>query len=209
MRNFPGTRFGAEIWSRTILICLGVLALILLVQALRHWALTLRSSAIGIFVRVLPAAGASISNLIAYDQAKKNSKTPERFGKGSEEGIIASESANNATMGGALMVLVALGIPGDAAAVLAALLVHDVAPSPTFMSESPDIVYVILLAFVIGHVFVLLLQTVALRIFVRVVGIPIYVLAGAILLYTGMGSLRSTTPCLTSGRCSCSASWAI
>jgi putative tricarboxylic transport membrane protein len=158
-------------------------------MVLRHWALTLRSSAIGIFVGVLPAAGASISNLIAYDQAKKNSKTPERFGKGSEEGIIAPESANNATMGGALMVLVALGIPGDAAAaaVLAALLVHDVAPSPTFMSESPDIVYVILLAFVIGHVFVLLLQTVALRIFVRVVGIPIYVLAGVILLYTGMG----------------------
>ena len=82
-----------------------------------------------------------------------------------------------------------MGIPGDAAAaeVLAALLVHDVAPSPTFMSESPDIVYVILLAFVIGHIFVLLLQTVALRIFVRVVGIPIYVLAGVILLYTGMG----------------------
>ena len=91
VRNFPGTRFGAEIWSRAILICLGVLALVLLVQALRHRALTLRSSAIGIFVGVLPAAG-----------------------------------------------------------VLAALLVHDVAPSPTFMSESPDIVYVILLAFVIG-----------------------------------------------------------
>jgi putative tricarboxylic transport membrane protein len=156
---------------------------------LRHWALTLRSTATGIFVGVLPAAGASISNLVAYDQAKKNSKTPERFGKGAEEGIIAPESANNATMGGALMVLVALGIPGDAAAaaVLAALLVHDVAPSPTFMSESPDIVYVILLAFVLGHVLVLLLQSVALRLFIRVVGIPIYILAGVILLYTGMG----------------------
>lgn len=156
---------------------------------LRHWALTLRSTAIGIFVGVLPAAGASISNLVAYDQARKNSKTPERFGKGAEEGIIAPESANNATMGGALMVLVALGIPGDAAAaaVLAALLVHDVAPSPTFMSESPDVVYVILLAFVLGHVMVLLLQSVALRLFVRVVGIPIYILAGVILLYTGMG----------------------
>ncbi|WP_417723303.1 tripartite tricarboxylate transporter permease [Salipiger sp.] len=156
---------------------------------LHHWALTLRSTAIGIFVGVLPAAGASISNLVAYDQAKKNSRTPERFGKGAVEGIIAPESANNATMGGALMVLVALGIPGDAAAaaVLAALLVHDVAPSPTFMSESPDVVYVILLAFVIGHILVLFLQTAALRIFVRIVGIPIYILAGVILLYTAMG----------------------
>lgn len=156
---------------------------------LRHWALTLRSTAIGIFVGVLPAAGASISNLVAYDQARKNSKTPERFGKGAEEGIIAPESANNATTGGSLMVLVALGIPGDAAAaaVLAALLVHDVAPSPTFMAERPDVVYVILLAFVLGHVLVLLLQSVALKLFVRVVGIPVYILAGVILLYTGMG----------------------
>lgn len=156
---------------------------------LRHWALTLRSTAIGIFVGVLPAAGASISNLIAYDQARKTSATPELFGKGAEEGVIAPESANNATMGGSLMVLVALGIPGDAAAaaVLAALLVHDVAPSPTFMTENPDIVYVILLAFVLGHALVLLLQTVALRLFVRVVAIPIYILAAVILLYTGMG----------------------
>ncbi|MFV0335189.1 MAG: tripartite tricarboxylate transporter permease [Tropicimonas sp.] len=155
----------------------------------RHWSVMLRSTVIGTFVGVLPAAGASISNLVAYDQARKSSKVPEQFGKGAVEGIIAPESANNATMGGALMVLVALGIPGDAAAaaVLAALLVHDVAPSPTFMSESPDIVYVILLAFVLGHVLVLLLQSVALRLFVRVVGIPIYILAGVILLYTAMG----------------------
>ncbi len=158
-------------------------------QLMAHWVLTLRSIAIGVFVGVLPAAGASISNLIAYDQARKNSKTPEAFGKGAEEGIIAPESANNATMGGALMVLVALGIPGDAAAaaVLAALLVHDVAPSPTFMTERPDVVYVILLAFVIGHIFVLLLQSAALKIFIRIVGIPIYILAGVILLYTAMG----------------------
>lgn len=158
-------------------------------RVIAHWTVLIRSTVIGIFVGVLPAAGASISNLLAYDQAKKASKTPETFGKGAEEGIIAPESANNATMGGALMVLVSLGIPGDAAAaaVLAALLVHDVAPSPTFMSESPDIVYTILLAFVIGHLFVLALQSVALKMFVRVVGIPIYILAGVILLYTGMG----------------------
>ncbi|RPE72151.1 putative tricarboxylic transport membrane protein [Pacificibacter maritimus] len=166
-------------------------------QIVKHWLLTLRSIAIGVFVGVLPAAGASISNLISYDQARKNSKNPEAFGTGTEEGIIAPESTNNATMGGALMVLVALGIPGDAAAaaVLAALLVHDVAPSPTFMTERPDVVYVILLAFVIGHIFVLLLQSAALKIFIRIVGIPIYILAGVILLYTGMGvfAINNTT----------------
>jgi len=166
-------------------------------KLLQHWMLTLRSIAIGIFVGVLPAAGASISNLISYAQARKNSKNPEAFGTGTEEGIIAPESTNNATMGGALMVLVALGIPGDAAAaaVLAALLVHDVAPSPTFMIERPDVVYVILIAFVIGHIFVLLLQSAALKMFVRVVGIPIYILAGVILLYTGMGvfAINNTT----------------
>ena len=92
------------------------------------WINVVRSSLIGVFTGVLPAAGSSISNILAYDQAKKSSPTPEKFGTGHAGGIIAPESANNATAGGALITVMALGIPGDVitAVMLGALLIHDV-----------------------------------------------------------------------------------
>ncbi|GAH05930.1 unnamed protein product, partial [marine sediment metagenome] len=88
---------------------------------------------------ILPAAGSTISNILAYDQAKKASKTPEKFGTGCVEGIVAPESANNATAGGTLIVMMALGIPGDiiTAVMLGALLIHDVIPSPSFITDEP------------------------------------------------------------------------
>ncbi len=118
-----------------------------------RWGIWLRSSLIGVFVGVLPAAGSSISNILAYDQAKKASKHPEKFGTGIPDGIVASESANNATAGGALITMMALGIPGDAvtAVMLGALLIHDIAPSPTFISTQPRLAYSIIVAFFLAH----------------------------------------------------------
>ena len=91
----------------------------------KDWAHLIRSSLIGAFTGILPAAGGSISNILAYDQAKKADKNPEKFGTGVPAGIIASESANNATAGGALITMMALGIPGDivTAVMLGALLI--------------------------------------------------------------------------------------
>lgn len=154
-----------------------------------HWTTLIRSSLIGLFVGILPATGASISNILAYDQAKKASRTPERFGKGAVEGVIAPESSNNATQGGSLMILMALGIPGDAVAavVLAALLIHDVAPSPTFISEQPAIAYLIFVSFILAHIVMVAFQSVTLRIFVQCIRVPIYILVAVILFYCGMG----------------------
>ena len=116
---------------------------------LKHWIVVVRSALIGVFTGILPGAGGSIANILAYDQAKKASKTPEKFGTGTPEGIIAPESSNNAVEGGALIVLMALGIPGDvtAAVMLGALLIHDVVPSPTFIAEEPVLAYSIFIAF--------------------------------------------------------------
>src|SRR5690606_29942750 len=118
-----------------------------------RWGTWLRSSLIGVFVGVLPAAGSSISNILAYDQAKKASPYPEKFGTGIPDGIVASEAANNATAGGALITMMALGIPGDAvtAVMLGALLIHDIAPSPTFISTQPQLAYAIIIAFFLAH----------------------------------------------------------
>ncbi len=163
----------------------------------KDWVNLVRSSLIGVFTGVLPAAGSSISNILAYDQAKKASPTPEKFGTGHYGGIIAPESANNATAGGALITMMALGIPGDVitAVMLGALLIHDVIPSPAFIAEQPKIAYAIFIAFFFANFLVLILQTGALRGFVLVTRVRMYVLASIILVYCGIGvfSLNNIT----------------
>jgi len=162
-------------------------------QALREifirWPNLVRSSLIGVFVGILPAAGGSISNILAYDQAKKASKTPEKFGTGIADGIIAPEASNNATAGGALIIMMALGIPGDlvAAVMLGALLIHDVVPSPTFITESPVLAYGIFIAFFIAHFMMIGLQAICLRLFLLVTRVPMYSLAAVILAYCAIG----------------------
>ncbi len=156
---------------------------------LRRWKNLLRSSLIGIFTGILPAAGSSISNILAYDQAMKASKEPEKFGTGCEDGIIAPESANNATAGGALITMMALGIPGDivTAVMLGALLIHDVIPSPTFIIESPVLAYSLFLAFFVANFMMLALQSYTLRLFVLITRVRMYVLASVILAYAAIG----------------------
>ncbi len=158
-------------------------------EIMRQWVNLIRSTLIGVFVGVLPAAGGSISNILAYDQAKKGSKTPEKFGTGTAEGIIAPEAANNATAGGALTIMMALGIPGDivAAVMLGALLIHDVVPSPSFISDEPVLAYSIFIAFFFAHFVMIALQAVGLRIFVLITRLPMYILAGVILSYCAIG----------------------
>lgn len=154
-----------------------------------QWVNVLRSAFIGVFTGVLPAAGSSISNILAYDQAKKASKTPNKFGTGHAEGIVAPETANNATAGGALITMMALGIPGDivTAVMLGALLIHDVVPSPSFVTEEPVLAYSMFLAFFVANFLMLGLQAGALRLFVLVTRVRMYILAGIILAYCGIG----------------------
>ncbi|MBL6959417.1 MAG: tripartite tricarboxylate transporter permease [Rhodospirillales bacterium] len=158
-------------------------------EILKRWGNLLRSSMVGVFTGVLPAAGSSISNILAYDQAKKYSKNPKEFGTGCIDGIIAPEAANNATAGGALIVMMALGIPGDiiTAVMIGALLIHDVTPNPNFIAEEPVIAYSIFIAFFISNFFMLALQSVTLRGFVMVTKVRMYQLAPVILFYCALG----------------------
>lgn len=121
-----------------------------LILSLKDWAThafnLVRSSLIGVWVGILPGVGANIGSVIAYSTAKGMSKAPEKFGDGSEEGIIASEAANNATVGGALIPLVALGIPGSVidAILLGALVLHGLTPGPLLFRDNPEVVYTIM-----------------------------------------------------------------
>lgn len=156
----------------------------------KSWVNVLRSSFIGVFIGVLPAAGSSISNILAYDQAKKASKNPEKFGTGEADGIIAPEAANNATAGGALTTMMALGIPGSplCAIMLGALLIHNVVPSPLFITEQPVLAYSIFTAFFIAHFMMIGLQALALRAFISITAIPMYTMAAVILVYCAIGT---------------------
>lgn len=155
----------------------------------RRWTTVLRSAMIGVFVGILPGAGGSIANILAYDQAKKASREPETFGEGNPEGVIAPETSNNAVEGGALTPLMALGIPGDvtAAIMLGALLIHDVVPSPSFIAEEPVLAYSIFIAFFVANFIMLGMQSFMLRVFVLVTRIRMYMLAAVILGLSSIG----------------------
>lgn len=134
----------------------------------------IRSAAIGIGIGVLPGIGGTASNLIAYAAARQQSKTPEKFGTGTVEGIYASETANNASVGGALLPLLTLGIPGDGvtAILIGGFMIHGLQPGPLLFSKEPDLIAMIYAAFLICTFLLLLVQLFTIRIFPRVLGVP-------------------------------------
>ena len=107
-----------------------------------------RSCGLGVLIGALPGAGATIASVVSYNEAKRASATPEDFGKGAPEGIISAESANNASEGGALALMLALGIPGGlaTAVLIGALMLQGLIPGPRLFMEQPALVYGVMLA---------------------------------------------------------------
>ena len=119
-----------------------------------HGWTMLRSSLIGVGIGILPGVGATIASIVAYMTAKKASRHPERFGHGSEEAIVAAESANNATTGGTLIPLLSLGVPAGLAdtILLSALIIHNLQPGPMLHVANPQIVNAIMASHLLAHV---------------------------------------------------------
>jgi putative tricarboxylic transport membrane protein len=115
--------------------------------------LILRSSGLGTFIGILPAEGSTVAAMMGYNEAKRWSKTPEKFGTGHDEGIVGPEAANNAAAGGAMVPTLALGIPGSGttALILAALVMHGFRPGPYLITETPELVYAIFGAMLIAN----------------------------------------------------------
>lgn len=155
----------------------------------QKWNL-LRSSLIGIFIGILPGIGGSTSGILAYIAAKKQSKHPEKFGTGIPDGVVASETANNATIGGALVPLLALGIPGDGvtAMMLGGFMIHGLTPGPLLFKTNADFVYGIFAACLVANVIMLLLEFFGLRIYVKLLKIPKYLLMPVIIVLCTVGA---------------------
>lgn len=156
----------------------------------RHWANLLRSSAIGTWIGILPGVGANIGSAVAYSVAKSVSRRPGDFGKGSEEGVVASESANNATVGGALVPLFALGIPGSVidAILIGGLIIHGLQPGPALYRSNPDLVNTILGSVLIANVFMLAVMYLTTGWIARIATVPKKALMPAILVLCIVGS---------------------
>lgn len=144
-------------------------------QTLKHWKLSLYTSAIGTVVGALPGAGGPVAAFLSYNEARRLVKNPEvPFGEGAVEGIVASESANNACIGGALIPMLTLAVPGDAvtAIILSVFYVHGLKPGPMFISESSSSFYAILLAGLIACVAVLLLGLLVAPRISKIIAVP-------------------------------------
>ena len=154
----------------------------------------LRSFLIGLWIGFLPGMGAGLSNLVAYGQAKSASKYPEKFGKGCIDGVFATETSNNASVGGALIPMVALGIPGDAttAVLLGALTIHGLEPGPLLFENNPLYVYVLFGAAIVSAVYVLVMQLISKKLFPKILKIPYNYLYPAILVMCFIGAYSSS-----------------
>ncbi|WP_461208762.1 tripartite tricarboxylate transporter permease [Desulfocurvus sp. DL9XJH121] len=149
----------------------------------------LRSAFIGVGVGILPGVGPGLSNIVAYSQAKSAADDPDSFGQGNPEGIIASETANNAATGGAMIPLLTLGIPGDATTMmmLGAFMIHNVQPGPLLMRDHMDLVLVIFTAYFVSNFFMLILQIYFIRVLIKALLVPRYILYPVILAMCGIG----------------------
>lgn len=139
-----------------------------------HWKNILVSDILGIGIGILPGIGGSIANILAYVTAKKTSKHPEKFGTGIVDGIIAPETANNASIGGALVTMLALGIPCSAttALLIGALSMHGVQPGPMLFLREPQLIYTIFASILISNLIMIVVETKGINIFARMLKIP-------------------------------------
>ncbi|MCH2629731.1 MAG: tripartite tricarboxylate transporter permease [Nisaea sp.] len=144
----------------------------------RIWKTIVRSCGIGTFIGILPAEGATVASMIGYAEAKRWSKKPEEFGKGSVEGIAGAEAANNAATGGAMVPTMVLGIPGSGttAIILVGLMVHGLRPGPYLFTEQVDKVYSIFGAMFLANLMFMFMGLYAAKIFARISLVPTAIL---------------------------------
>lgn len=160
---------------------------------------TIRGMFIGAFVGSLPGAGADVANFVSYNEAKRwaSDELASRFGNGTIEGVIAADSSNNATQGGALIPTLTLGIPGSGAtaALLGAIALHGLNPGPGLFDSSGDIVYAMILSLFIGNVLILLYGVSGSQYFGKLAYIPVrYIIpAVTVLAIVGAFAVRNAT----------------
>jgi putative tricarboxylic transport membrane protein len=170
-------------------------------ELLGHKRVATVASAFGVILGMIPGTGEFTAQFMSYTYAQKTSKDPDSFGKGSPEGLIASEAANNAVPAAAMIPLLALGIPGEAltAMMLSVFYVHNVIPGPQLFQNNIDLVYGLYFALIALNVIVMVFLLFSTNLLTKIIRIPTRFLGVMILLlsFVGVYSLRnSLTDCM-------------
>lgn len=150
----------------------------------------IRGGIIGFISGLLPGSGSTIGSYISYSFEKRISKHPERFGKGEMKGLAAVDTANNASVGGALVPMFSLGVPGSGttAVLLGALMMYGVAPGPQFISSQPDLFWTIVASLFISNLVLIILNLPLIPLFVKILDIPSRILMPLVLAIAMMGT---------------------
>ncbi len=160
-------------------------------SVINHKATILRGVIVGTVIGLMPAAGSTIASMVSYGMAKRASSKPETFGRGNPEGVIAAETANNASEGGAVATMMLLGVPGSVttALLIAAFMIHGMSPGPYLIREHLDFAYGVILVQFFQAICLLFLATIFVNYFARIIYLPTATLVPGILILAVVGAL--------------------
>ncbi|MDI7259115.1 MAG: tripartite tricarboxylate transporter permease [Thermodesulfobacteriota bacterium] len=161
-----------------------------LVISVRQWWLITWTAFVGLIIGIIPGAGASIAAFVAYQQTRTFSKTPELFGTGIPEGVLAPESANNGVTSGTLVPLMAIGVPGGStsAVMMVVLQYQGIVLGPRLFIQNPELAYGVFISMVVAYIFMIPTILPLARYLSRVTLIPTQYLAPLIIGFTIIGS---------------------
>lgn len=171
-----------------------------------YWKLKfsiIRAGIIGCIIGIFPGAGGTIASFLAYDTEKRMSKHPDDFGHGAPEGVAAAEASNSGSVGGAMVPLLTLGIPGSstAAVLLSALMIHNLNPGPKLFTEQPELVYGLFASMFAANLFMVLVGTYGSKLWVRVGYIKKTILYPLIFAFAILGSYSIKKSMFDVGTC--------
>lgn len=149
----------------------------------------LRSAALGCGIGALPGLGSTLAAYIGYDMAKRNSKTPEKFGTGHLEGVAAAEAANNAVCGANLIPLLSLGVPGDAVAaiLIGAFMIQGLTPGPLIFREAPDVVAGLYAGLILSNLLLVAVTYIMLKGFTKIGQLPTTIIFPCVIAFCFIG----------------------
>lgn len=161
-----------------------------LADVTRHWRTILRSGLIGTGVGIVPGVGEDVAAWSSYAAAKRASKTPEEFGKGSIDGLMAAETGDNACVPGAVIPVLTLAIPGSApaAVLMAAMIIHGVRPGPLIMVENPQFVYDVVAMMLFATIGILIYGLTLTKLLVQVLRVPQHLIVPIIFVLCTVGA---------------------
>lgn len=151
---------------------------------------SVRGSISGTIIGIIPGLGGSVAGWVAYDHEKRLSRTPETFGTGDMRGIAAPEAANNACVGGALVPLITLGVPGSptTAVLMGALIMHGIQPGPQIFEREPEVVYGLFIGLMVATLAMYVIGLLATPVWVRMIAVPNAVLAPVVFALGAVGA---------------------